>query len=621
MKCLLIAINAKFIHSNPAVRSLRAWCAERQPELGERIELAEYTINQPIGEVLADVYRRRPDVAAFSCYIWNWRMVQEILCELGKLLPDMPVWLGGPEVSYDPEDVLVRHPRLTGIMVGEGEETFRELMDYYRNRIEESFDPPGVLDGIKGIVYRFAQAEGETKLRRMPPRPLVDMDSLPFLYTKEELGKLENRILYYESSRGCPYRCTYCLSSIDKTVRLRSLDLVEKELDFFLKAKVPQVKFVDRTFNCNSAHAIGIWKYIREHDNGITNFHFEISADILTEEELALLGQMRPGLVQLEIGVQSTNSKTRKEIRRSADWERLKRNVEILRRRRNIHIHLDLIAGLPFEDQESFRESFNGVYSCRPEQLQLGFLKVLKGTYLYERAQEYCIAYTENPPYEVLFTEWMSYEELLVLKRVEEVLELYYNSGQFTYTLPVLEQRFESPFDMYRCLAEYVEERGYFLKSPSREYRYQILLDFAAQRDPGLEALYRELLTLDMYLRENRKNRPAFAHSSFTEEEKKRMVEFYRREGKEPVYLEDYVRAGYDSRQMARMTHIEKFVFPVWEPLPERIGVCHGTGQEIMEETSCIMDDEKGRARYWALFDYEKRDPITRAARLVPIRL
>lgn len=621
MKFLLIAINAKFIHSNPAVRSLRAWCVKRQPELGDRIELAEYTINQPAGEILADIYRRRPDVAAFSCYIWNWRMVQEILCELGKLLPDMPVWLGGPEVSYDPKDVLARHSQLAGIMVGEGEETFRELMDFYRRRIEGAFDPPGGLDGIRGIVYRSVQAEEGTKLRSTPSRPPVDMDSLPFLYTKEELGELENRILYYESSRGCPYRCSYCLSSIDKTVRLRSLDLVEKELDFFLKAKVPQVKFVDRTFNCNSAHAMGIWKYILENDNGITNFHFEISADILTEEEMALLGQMRPGLVQLEIGVQSTNPKTLKEIRRGADWEKLKRNVEILRRKRNIHIHLDLIAGLPFEDQESFQKSFHEVYSCRPEQLQLGFLKVLKGAYLYERVQEYGIAYTEGPPYEVLFTRWISYEELLVFKRVEEMLELYYNSGQFTYTLPVLEQCFESPFEMYRCLAEYVEERGYFLKNPSREFRYQILLDFAAQRDPKKEAFYRELLILDMYLRENRKSRPAFAPSSFTEEEKKRMVEFYRREEREPVYLGDYVRAGYDSRQMARMTHIEGFTFPIWEIFPEKSGEGHGTGQEIVEETSCRTADGKGKKRYWLLFDYEKRDPLSRAARHVLIRL
>lgn len=621
MKFLLIAINAKFIHFNLAVRSLRAWCIERQPEMASRIDVAEYTINQPAGEIMADIYRRRPDVAAFSCYIWNWKMVQEILCELGKLLPDMPVWLGGPEVSYDPEEVLWRFPRLTGIMEGEGEETFRELADFYERRAQEGSCPSDGLYGIRGLVYRPAGAEGRAGLRRTPPRPFVEMDDLPFPYTKEELEGPENRILYYESSRGCPYRCTYCLSSIDKTVRLRSPDLVKRDLDFFLEAKVPQVKFVDRTFNCDPAHAMGIWKYILEHDNGITNFHFEISADILTEEETALLGRMRPGLVQMEIGVQSTTPETLREIRRGSDWNRLKRNVEILRQGRNIHLHLDLIAGLPLEGGESFQKSFNDVYSCRPEQLQLGFLKVLKGSYLYERASEYGIAYTEGPPYEALFTKWLPYEEMLLFKRVEEVLELYYNSGQFAHTLPVLEQCFENPFDMYRCLAEYVEEKGYFLKSPSREYRYRLLLDFASQRDPGRRELYGELLTLDLYLRENRKNRPDFAPAPWGEAEKKRIVEFYRRESREPVYLENYVRAGYDSRQMARLTHIEGFTHPVWEPAEAKSDWGNKTGQKAAGGVPRGIFDAGEKERYWLLFDYERRDPLTRAARLVPIRL
>lgn len=409
------------------------------------------------------------------------------------------------------------------------------------------------------------------------------------------MGDFHNRIIYYESSRGCPYRCSYCLSSIDKTVRLRSLDLVERELQFFLDQKVPQVKFVDRTFNCNPNHAMGIWSYIKEHDNGITNFHFEISADILKEEELAILQSLRPGLVQLEIGVQSTNPATIKEIRRSMDWERLRQIAAALREKENIHIHLDLIAGLPYEDMESFRNSFNEVYACRPEQLQLGFLKVLKGSYMYEKASEYEIHYTDKPPYEVLFTKWLPYSQILKLKKVEEMVELYYNSGQFVHTLPVLEKAFFSPFSLYERLAEYYEEKGYFINNPARGYRYQALLDFAVSAEPEKEEAYRQLLTLDMYLRENMKSRPSFALTLLEEQEiKEKINDFYRREEKYPTCLTEYVQEGYTSRQMARMTHIECFTLPVWE-------------KEFLERT-----DEKNI--YYLLFDYRKRNPLNQEA-------
>ena len=363
MKFLLTAVNAKYIHSNPAIYSLRAYSVQKDPELEKNIELAEYTINQPFQDILADIYGRKPDCIAFSCYIWNWEMIRDIVRELAKILPDVPVWLGGPEVSYNAEEILEKLPFLTGIMVGEGEETFRELLCYYRNG---STRENAGLEKIAGIVFRRHAGICRTGERR-----LTDISELPFFYNEEDIGDFHNRIIYYESSRGCPYRCSYCLSSIDKTVRLRSRELVEKELQFFLDKKVPQVKFVDRTFNCDHKHAMGIWKYIKEHDNGITNFHFEISADILKEEELAILQSLRPGLVQLEIGVQSTNPRTIEEIRRSMDWERLRQIVAALREKENIHIHLDLIAGLPYEDMESFRNSFNEVYACRPEQLQL----------------------------------------------------------------------------------------------------------------------------------------------------------------------------------------------------------------------------------------------------------
>lgn len=589
MKFLLAAVNAKYIHSNPAIYSLRAYSVQKDSELEKHIELAEYTINQPFQDILADIYARMPDCVAFSCYIWNIGMVKDIVRELAKILPETRIWLGGPEVSYNAEELLEEMPFITGIMVGEGEVTFHELLMFYRQGGPE--DIRG-LEQTDGIVFRKRGQEGICRTR---DRALTDISGLPFFYNEADIGDFHNRILYYESSRGCPYRCSYCLSSIDKTVRLRRLELVEKELQFFLEKKVPQVKFVDRTFNCNHSHAMGIWRFIKEQDNGITNFHFEISADILTEEEITLLQSLRPGLVQLEIGVQSTNPVTIREIRRRMDWERLRRIVAALQEKDNIHLHLDLIAGLPYEDSASFRNSFNEVYACRPEQLQLGFLKVLKGSYMHEKASEYEIHYTDKPPYEVLFTKWMPYSQVLKLKRVEEMVELYYNSSQFAHTLPVLEKAFPDPFRLYEQLAEYYEEKGYFVNNPARAYRYQVLLDFALSADPDNMTLYRQLLTLDMYLRENLKSRPAFALPLREQQEAKEKINgFYRREECSPSFLKEYVEDGYNARQMARMTHIECFTLPVWEKENPQ-----GNG---------------GGAVYYLLFDYRKRNPLNQEA-------
>ena len=637
MKFLLTAVNAKYIHSNPAIYSLRAYSVRKEPALEEHMELAEYTINQPFQEILADIYGRKPDCIAFSCYIWNWEMIQDITRELAKLLPDVPIWLGGPEVSYNPEEILEKMPFLTGVMVGEGEVTFHDLLVFYKDKLSSGAgrsdtEEEDTLQKIPGIVFRRAPekpgktpeacaaarktpetctAAGALSVCRTAPRSLTDISDIPFFYNEEDIGDFHNRIIYYESSRGCPYRCSYCLSSIDKTVRLRSLELVKKELQFFLDHKVPQVKFVDRTFNCNHAHARAIWQYIGEHDNGITNFHFEISADILKEEELRLLRSLRPGLVQLEIGVQSTNPQTIREIRRAMDWEKLKKIVASIQEGQNIHIHLDLIAGLPYEDLESFRRSFNDVYACRPEQLQLGFLKVLKGSYMHEKASAYGIHYTDKPPYEVLFTRWLPYGDVLSLKKVEEMVELYYNSAQFTHTLPVLEKVFDNPFQLYEKLAAYYENKGYFINTPARSYRYHVLLEFALTVDPDRESLYRQLLILDMYLRENLKSRPEFA-LNFQEpaEIKEKINDFYKREEKEPLFLQDYVKDGYTSRQMARMTHIECFSLPVWEmPFP---------GMPQMPQMSEIPEKEK---IYFLLFDYRKRNPLNLEARTILLPL
>ena len=566
MKYLLVAVNAKYIHSNPAVYSLRAYAGEKY---GEHIELAEYTINQRTEDILADIYQRKHDAIEFSCYIWKIRMIRERLAEVPKVLEHTERWRGGPEVSYDAPGMLIQFPHLKGIIVGEGEATFRELMAYY-------VEGDRSLSEIAGLYL----PEGFT-----PMRPLLSMDELPFLYG--DLEQFQNRIIYYESARGCPYSCSYCLSSIDKRVRLRSVELVQKELQFFLDKKVPQVKFVDRTFNCVHEHAMAIWKYISEHDNGVTNFHFEISADILRPEEIALLNQMRPGLVQLEIGVQSTNPDTISAIDRVMNVERLEQIVASIRRGKNIHQHLDLIAGLPGEDYNSFRNSFDRVYGMKPDQLQLGFLKVLKGSPMEERAGDYELVYTSQPPYEVLKTKWLSYEEVLRLKQVEEMVELYYNSNQFRYTLAVLEKDFPEPFAMFEQMAAYYREKGYFLNSPARAYRYQVLYDFALSVSPGRKELYRELLVFDLYLREKVKSRPEFAGET-GEDEKEYQRAFYLQEEKEHRYLKGYEE--YDHRQLAKMTHLEHFTYPVWDP--------EAAGKGVRTSGS-------------VLFDYRNRDALT----------
>lgn len=573
MKILLTAVNAKYIHSNPAVYSLKAYAGR---ELEEHLEIAEYTINHRPEEILSDLYRRSPDVIAFSCYIWNWVVIQELLNEIPKVLPGRPIWLGGPEVSFHGENILKKYPGVTGIMIGEGEQTFKELAEYYLKN---------------GTVYRTDQLSDIAGLllreQKTAEREITDMNAIPFWY--DDMTPFKNRILYYESSRGCPYRCSYCLSSIEKKVRFRDIETVKKELQFFLDRKVPQVKFIDRTFNCNHDHAQAVWNYILEHDNGVTNFHFEIAADILNETELEILKKMRPGLVQLEIGVQTVNPDTLKAVCRKTDMGKLKKVVETLRSGNNIHIHLDLIAGLPCEDYESFQNSFDRVYEMRPEQLQLGFLKVLKGSAMEENAEKFGIRYLSSPPYEVLKTDWLSYGDICRLKKIEEMVELYYNSNQFTHCLPVLSEQFAGPFRMFEKLACYYEKNGYFVNAPARAYRYQVLFQFAKEVDPEHEDLYRELLTYDMYSRENMKSRPAFARD--LKEFKDEIRNFYKEEEKDRKILPDYQE--YDAKQMLRMTHMEPFFYTVWEE-PGKI-------------------QKTGKPGY-VLFDYKKRSPLTKEA-------
>ncbi len=493
MKILLAACNAKYIHSNPAVYDLRAFADCYR----DSILLREYTINQTKDEVMKDIFRSGADIVCFSCYIWNISYIRDLLPDLKKILPGTAFWAGGPEVSFDGENFLKENPSLTGIMMGEGESTFLDLAAYY-------LEGKGSLEAIPGIIYRR-----DDKMIHNGLRELMDLSQVPFTY--EHVEDFANRIIYYESSRGCPFSCSYCLSSVDKKLRFRELSLVKKELQFFLDKKVPQVKFVDRTFNCRHDHAMEIWQYIYDHDNGITNFHFEVSADLIREEELELMSRMRPGLIQLEIGVQSTNPETIQAIRRTMNLDRLKKTVAQIKSYGNIHQHLDLIAGLPYEDYQSFRNSFCQVYRMEPDQLQLGFLKVLKGSAMYEEAAQYQILYKEKEPYEVLSTRWLSYEEILKLKMVESMVEVYYNSGQFRHTLGWIMERVENPFDFFESLGAFYEEKGYSEISHSRIRRYEILLEFLQEKTAISWETASRYMVYDLYLREKLKKRPDFA--------------------------------------------------------------------------------------------------------------
>lgn len=652
MRFLLCGINAKYIHSNLAIFSLKAY-ADRKKIPGAEIILKEYTINNYVEDILQDLYEEKADVVIFSCYIWNISFVRELAAELKKVSPDVKIWAGGPEVSYAANKFLMENPTFDLIMQGEGEEVFSELIrltveekcrikDVYKQSeskkvlsgivekrysierkqaVKEEKDiedkhfagednvyPTNYIDmsklqKLQGIaVWDFSgeaalgNAESnignKTKIINTGFATLMNMDTIPFVY--EDFHLFEHKILYYETSRGCPFCCSYCLSSVDKTVRFRSLPIVKKELDAFLEAKVPQVKFVDRTFNCNRQRAIDIWSYLVEHDNGITNFHFEISSDLLGEEELELFAKMRPGLIQLEIGVQSTNGETVDAIHRHMDLDKLFHYVDSVHELGNIHQHLDLIAGLPYENYERFGCSFDDLYAHEPDLLQLGFLKVLKGTMMEEEVKKYSILYRNQPPYEVLGTKWLSYDEIILLKGVEELVELYYNSGQYTLTLKYAVPFFESPFRFYEMFSAWYRGKGYHKLNHNRLEKYNILREFLREHiDENEWDTLDEIMLYDMYLRENVKGRPAWAKD--TAQYKKEWKALYREQG-EKLFPEDVQAGIYDSKRAANQSHIEVFEI--------NIKKFEQSGQVEKKQVFC-------------LFDYSRRNPLNRAARTV----
>lgn len=581
---ILAAVNAKYIHSNLAVYCLRASTNEYK----EHVKISEYTINHLVDDILMDLYKQKPEVLAFSCYIWNIEIIKELAVEIKKVLPNVKIWAGGPEVSYSAREFLEENKAFDLVMIGEGEKTFAQL-------VKENVDGTLTRDKlsmVKGIAYRLG-----TKVCVNPLREIMDLSEVPFPY--KDMKDFEHKIVYYETSRGCPFSCSYCLSSIDKTVRLRNMDLVKEEIGFFLEQKVPQVKFIDRTFNCNHKHAMVIWNFIKEHDNGITNFHFEISADLLNEEELELLNSMRVGLVQLEIGVQSTNPKTIDGIHRSMNLDKLSYAVRRVHEGKNIHQHLDLIAGLPHEDYASFRNSFNDVYAMEPEQLQLGFLKVLRGSRMHEEQKKFGVRYKEKAPYEVLETTWLSFEDVLQLKKVEDMVEVYYNSTQFSHSLKFLMHFFDTPFDFYKALGDYYEKENFSGFHHTRIARYQILLSFIRETKPEIVEPLQEILVYDLYLRENMKSRPDFARN--LEEYKDAYYQYCKKiqeENKQETPSEFSHYKGYQARQLSRMLHMESFSYDI----------------EEMQTNGTIKKTDTH-----VVFDYQRRHPLTLEAKVFPI--
>lgn len=603
MKVLLVSVDSKYIHLNLAVHSLKAYAessmrlaAEEdssEADCGEgdiRIETAEYTINQPVRKVLADIYRQDAEIIMFSCYIWNISFVESLLRNLAVIMPAAEIWLGGPEVSFDGERLMSEHGNLRGIMVGEGEATFAQLLEVYAAALERPSEggkdlDAGGFEAVAGIIFRDERGNMRTTALREP----LDMDGLPFPY--EDMDRLTGKVMYYETSRGCPFRCSYCLSSVDRKLRFRSMDLVKRDFMRFLDNKVPQVKLVDRTFNCDHGRAAEIWRFLRDNDNGVTNFHFELAADILNQEEMEILNSLRPGQVQLEIGVQTANERTLAAISRKTDLERLCRNTQAIKASNNVHAHLDLIAGLPYEDLESFRNSFNRVFAMRPQQLQLGFLKVLKGSPMAGSCGEYGIRYTAEPPYEVMETRWLSYDDILALKDVEEMVEVYYNTGQFTRSLELLLKMHDSAYDMFAALGRWHAARGLDMVNLSRNSRFESMMSIISERaelmmEKGAAAAGKgeisEAVVLDYYSRDNVKSRPLFLGGETAD--KAFAKEFYSSEARYHKYLTgEALRNVDDPRILRKHTHLEK------------------------------------TSSGYLLMDYTRRDPLTNNAMMIEI--
>ncbi len=545
MKALLLALNAKYIHTSLALRSIKAFCKDYE----KNIHILEMSINHNENDILKCIYQEKPDIIGISCYIWNMRYVKTLIPILKKILPQATIVLGGPEVSYEGEQILLEYDADI-IMQGEGEETWKEYLDYRNGLISH-------LNEIAGLIYK--DVNGTIQCNK--PRKPLDLRKLPFVY--QHLEDLTHKIIYYEASRGCPFNCQYCLSSIEQGVRFVPVDTVKQHMDFFLANKVKQVKFVDRTFNTKKQFAMSIWKHLIEHDNGFTNFHFEIAAELITEDMYDLLAQARPGLIQFEIGVQSTNPTVLKTIKRPMPFEEIKEVVLRIKSLKNIHQHLDLIAGLPGEDYDSFRKSFNDVMSIRPEQFQLGFLKLLKGSGLRENASQLGLIYKSEPPYEILYTSHISYDEILRLHTIDDLVDRYYNNGRFSHALEYLFCYFNTPFDCFEKLSIFWESQGYHQMEHNKMAHYTHLIAFGKAQDALNMELLKEALRLDYILNETIHEVPFILETINRESIKNDFNALL----KNDIWVQEYLPhlINLPPRQRYRKVHLDVFHYPIWD--------------------------------------------------------
>ena len=545
MNTLLLAINSKYIHTNLAVRYLKEY--SRQQGF-DGVDFVEYTINQHLPDIIEEVYRLRPKVLLLSCYIWNVDMMMDFAADYKQISPDTLIIAGGPEVSYNSRQALEEHPAIDMIIAGEGEKPFVQLLEHLNGQrsIEE----------VRSLSYRCS---GE--ITENPWEEEIDLAELPFAYM--DLPDLQHKIVYFESIRGCPFRCSYCLSSIIKNVRYMPLEQACAYLQIFLDAKVPQVKFVDRTFNCKKEHAMGIWKYLVEHDNGITNFHFELTAHLMDEEMLQFLSTVRQGLFQFEIGVQSTNEDTIKEIRRATSTDKLLETCRRIDAAKNIHLHLDLIAGLPHEGFDSFGRSFDRVMSIRPQQMQLGFLKILKGSYMAQMAESYGMIWSQKAPFQVYRTNWISYDEMLVLKSLEDMVETYYNSGLYDCTIKFMLDREVSDFAFFRDFGLYWREQGYHRKSQSPEEKITILRDFFLTRskeNSQLLPLFCDLCLYDICRHGRPKKLPDWLSISKNLEYRLEINSFFDLPETIPTLLPEYANEP-EPKKVQKLAHLQVFSY------------------------------------------------------------
>jgi anaerobic magnesium-protoporphyrin IX monomethyl ester cyclase len=580
LNIILASVNAKYIHSGLAIRYLAGYCREDFPE----IKLMEYHINEPIDAIVSEIYRSKPKVLGLSCYIWNVEYVPKIVDTLGMLLPELIVILGGPEASFSGETLLAQHSAIDYVIAGEGEYAFLALLKAIAKEEDD-------LSQIPGLYWR---SNGKIRLNE-GYQEIADLDTIPSPY-EDGVGGLENKLVYLETSRGCPYGCSYCLSSVSRTVRFFSMERVKKDIKRLIDAGVPQVKMIDRSFNWPKERALEIWQFVAEHSQN-TAFHFEIRPDLLGEADLDFLRKMPPGLIQFEIGIQSTNPRTIKAIQRNMSIEKSLVAISRLSKAGNIHLHVDLIAGLPHEDLRSFGQSFDDVFAVGPHRIQVGFLKLLPGSHMRENSAEIDCIYTGFPPYEVLHSNEMSYGDLLVVKDVEQLVELYYNSKRFSHSLKLAASLWGSAFRFLQDFAEYWRSLGYFRIGHKLRKLYDIFFDFLQSRRPDWQEVTVELLKFDFLLSESKSGLPASLSPYGSKECRALYRDLFASEG----FLEQQFPylVGFSPREISKRIRTEQFHYGVSSLSQDAHFVCPKKRDEII------------------CFDYGRLDPVTGHAKWI----